>query len=98
MPLLKGEKLNRKAIFWHYPHYGGKGDSPAGAVREGNWKLIEFYEDNHVELYNLKNDISEKNNLAIKESKIAQRLLSELHTWRKSVGAKMPIKNVNYVE
>jgi len=98
LPLLKGQKLNRKAIFWHYPHYGGKGDSPAGAVREGDWKLIEFYEDNHVELYNLKNDISEKNNLAIKESKIAQRLLSELHTWRKSVGAKMPIINVNYVE
>lgn len=96
LPLLKNEKLNRKAIFWHYPHYGGKGDSPAGAIREGDWKLIEFYEDNHVELYNLKNDISEKNNLATKETGISKQLLSELQAWRKSVGAKLPVININY--
>ncbi|WP_395050491.1 sulfatase [Flavobacterium sp.] len=96
LPLIKGKKINRKAIFWHYPQYAGKGDSPAGAVREGDWKLIEFYEDKRVELYNLKNDISEKNNLALKELQITERLLAELHIWRKSVGAKMPVLNPDY--
>ncbi|MHC4546939.1 MAG: sulfatase-like hydrolase/transferase, partial [Planctomycetota bacterium] len=53
VPLLKGkEKLERNAIFWHYPHYGNQGGSPGGAVRAGDYKLIEFYEDNRAELYN----------------------------------------------
>jgi len=96
IPLLKGNKLDRKALFWHYPHYGGKGDSPAGAIREGNWKLIEFYEDNHIELYNLEKDISEKNNLAKQEPKIAGDLLKQLHNWRKEVQAQMPVSNPDF--
>jgi arylsulfatase A-like enzyme len=96
IPLLKGNKSERKALFWHYPHYGGKGDSPAGAIRVGKWKLIEFFEDNHIELYNLEEDISEKNNLAIQEPKIARDLLKQLHHWRKEVGAQMPVINPDY--
>lgn len=98
LPLLKGKSIERKDLFWHYPQYGGKGDSPASAIREGDWKLIEFYEDNHIELYNLKKDISEKNNLAAKQVGIAKKLLAELHAWKKSVGAKIPVINPDYVK
>jgi arylsulfatase A-like enzyme len=96
--LLKGnKKLNRKAIYWHYPHYGNQGGSPGGAVRAGDYKLIEFYEDNRVELYNLTEDIGEKKNLADKSPEKAAELRKMLHTWRKVVDAKMPSPNPDYV-
>jgi len=98
VPLLKGNrKLQRKAIFWHYPHYGNQGGSPGGAVRIGDYKLIEFYEDNRVELYNLKEDVGEKKNLADKLPEKAAELRKMLHTWRKAVDAKMPSPNPDYV-
>lgn len=97
LPILKGDKkFKRGPIYFHYPHYGGKGDTPAGAVRDGDYKLIEFYEDGHVELYNLKNDISEKNDLSKKKPQLASRLLKELQDWRKACGAKMPVHNPDY--
>jgi arylsulfatase A-like enzyme len=97
IPLLKGEKnLKRKAIFWHYPHYGGKGDAPCAAVRMGDWKLIEFFEDNHVELYNLKTDISEKTDESAKYPKRVKMLQNQLHKWQKSVNALMPVFNPDY--
>ncbi len=95
VPLLKQEgKFNRDAIYWHYPHYHHS--TPAGAIRQGDWKLIEFYEDGRVELYNLKEDISEKNNLAEKMPKLASRLKRSLAAWRKSVKADMPRPNPDY--
>ncbi|MCK4292712.1 MAG: sulfatase [Planctomycetes bacterium] len=97
VPLLKGAKsLGRKAIFWHYPHYGNQGGSPGGAMRAGDYKLIEFYEDNRVELYNLKADIGEKNNLADKMPGKAAELLKMLKAWRKDVDAQMPTPNPDY--
>ncbi len=93
--LLKQEgKLKRDAIYWHYPHYHHS--TPAGAIRQGDWKLIEFYEDGRVELYNLKEDISEKNDLAEKMPKLASRLKRSLTAWRKSVKADMPRPNPDY--
>jgi arylsulfatase A-like enzyme len=98
VPLLKGKnKHKRKAIFWHYPHYGNQGGSPGGAVRAGDYKLIEFYEDSRTELYNLKTDISEKNNLSEKMPDRATKMLKMLKTWRKDVDAKMPRPNPDYV-
>jgi arylsulfatase A-like enzyme len=98
VPLLKGmQKIQRKAIFWHYPHYGNQGGSPGGAVRAGDYKLIEFYEDNRAELYNLKEDIGEKKNLADKFPEKAAELRKMLHRWRKAVDAKMPSPNPDYV-
>ncbi len=89
--LLKGRgKLNRKAIYWHYPHYHGSGNRPSGAVRAGDYKLIEWYEDNSVELYNLRDDLSEKHDLAAKMPKKAAELRRMLHKWRKQTNAKMP--------
>ena len=97
VPLLRGRKsLARKAIFWHYPHYGNQGGSPGGAVRAGDYKLIEFYEDNRVELYNLKADIGEKNNLADEMPEKAAELLNMLKAWRKEVDAQMPTPNPGY--
>ncbi len=95
LPLLRQTgKLKRDAIYWHYPHYHHS--RPAGAIRDGNFKLIEFYEDGRLELYNLKRDISEKNNLAMKMPKKAAQLQKKLNAWRKSVNAKMPTPNPDY--
>jgi arylsulfatase A-like enzyme len=97
VPLLKGKKsLPRRAIFWHYPHYGNQGGSPGGAVRAGDYKLIEFYEDNRLELYNIKQDIREKNNLAGNMPHKAAELHEMLVDWRKEVDAKMPTLNPDY--
>ena len=91
MPLLKNEgKLKRKAIYWHYPHYHGSGNRPSGAVRAGDYKLIEWYEDNSVELYNLRNDMGEKHDLAKEMPEKAAELRRMLHQWRRQMKAKMP--------
>ncbi|MHC4216791.1 MAG: sulfatase-like hydrolase/transferase [Planctomycetota bacterium] len=95
VPLLTGkERLKRKAIFWHMPAYlparGGFRTTPAGAIRSGDYKLIEFFEDNRIELYNLKDDIGEQNNLAEKIPAKARELHDLLRDWRKSVKAPVP--------
>ncbi len=91
MPLLKNKgRLERKAIYWHYPHYHGSGNRPSGAVRAGDYKLIEWYEDNSVELYNLKSDIGEKHDLAKEMPEKAAELKGMLAKWLKQMNAKMP--------
>ena len=97
VPLLKQTgALNRDTIYWHYPHYHPGGATPYGAVREGDLKLIEFYEDNHVELYNLKDDLAEKKDLAKTMPDQAAALRRKLQQWRASVGAQMPTPNPDY--
>ena len=94
VPLLRGgHKLKRDHLFWHYPHYHPGGATPYGAVREGDWKLIEFYEDQRLELYQLSRDPLESRNLASSEPARAQRLQRELNHWRARVGAQMPTPN-----
>ncbi|MCF7740250.1 MAG: sulfatase [Candidatus Marinimicrobia bacterium] len=92
-PLLKGENMKRGPIFWHYPHYGNQGGLPAAAAREGKYKLIEFFEDNYRELYNLHADIGEKHNLIEELPQKAEELTQKLHQWRKEVDAQMPSPN-----
>jgi hypothetical protein len=88
------KKLNRKAIYWHYPHFHVEsGSRPSGAVRAGDYKLIEWYEDNRIELYNLKNDIGERKDISKKMPRKADELRKMLHCWRKETGAKMPVFN-----
>ena len=103
VPLLRGKgSFKRDEIFWHFPAYlqGSEGTwrtTPAGAVRQGDWKLIEFFEDGRLKLYNLKDDISEKNNLAEKMPNKTELLRRVLVDWRKSVTAPVPTeKNPQY--
>lgn len=85
-----------RALFWHQPHYMNQGGKPAGVVREGDWKLIEQYEDGSLELYNLAKDPSEKTDLAAAEPARVAALRGKLEAWRRSVGAE-PIKaNANF--
>jgi len=94
VPLLMQEgSLRDRALYWHYPHYGNQGGSPGAVIREGDWKLIEFFEDGHVELYNLREDIGEKNNLGAAMPGKAQELADKLHAWQKSVDARFPSPN-----
>jgi arylsulfatase A-like enzyme len=88
--------LERDAIFWHYPHYHPGGATPYGAIRAGDWKLVEFYEDMHVELYNLEKDIGEKNDLASSNAAKANELRNRLHQWRAAVDAQMPTANPDH--
>jgi arylsulfatase A-like enzyme len=91
VPLLKGTgKLERDAIFWHYPHYNGR-TTPHGIVRQGAFKLIEFFEDGRLELYDLKNDGSEKENLAKAQPDRVRQMRERLVRWRKGIGAQMPV-------
>lgn len=93
---LRGEKQSRGPVFWHYPHYGNQGGAPFGAVRDGDFKLIEWYEDMCVELYDLKKDLSEQHNLAQENPTQAGELITLLHDWRRQVGAIMPTPNPAY--
>ena len=98
LPLFAGaERLDRDAVFWHFPHYLPGRQTPASAIRMGDWKLIEFFEDGELELYNLKSDIGEKNNLAAKEPAKAKELHAAMRKWRKETKAPVPTeKNPRY--
>jgi arylsulfatase A-like enzyme len=85
-----------RPFFWHYPHYGNQGGAPGGAVRVGDDKLIEFYEDMRVELYNVHDDPGEQHNLAAEMPRKVATLREQLHAWRAATGAKMPATNAGY--
>ena len=87
-PALNGGKLDRQSLCWHYPHYSNQGGIPGGAIREGNYKLFERYEDGRVHLYDLKNDIGEKNDLAAQKPELVQEMRERLHQWYEEVDAK----------
>jgi len=98
VPLLRGGgRLGREAIFWHYPHYGNQGGTPGSSVRAGDWKLIEFFEDDRLELYNLREDEGEHHNLAAAHPDRARRLQQTLAAWRRRVEAKLPTPNPDHV-
>jgi arylsulfatase A-like enzyme len=95
-PLLRGGRLRRDAIYWHYPHYSNQGGTPGGAIRAGKHKLIEFFEDGRLELFDLESDPGERTNLAQKQPKLAEKLHLRLRAWRRSVKAAMPSSNLSY--
>jgi arylsulfatase A-like enzyme len=90
LPLLRGEPAGKRSLQWHYPHYHGSTWAPGAAVREGDWKLISFYEYDKVELYNLKDDIGEHKNLAASHPEVVERLQKRLVTWQGQHKATMP--------
>ncbi|MFO8012059.1 MAG: sulfatase [Phycisphaerae bacterium] len=95
-PLLEGRPMDRGPLFWHYPHYGNQGGAPGGAVRDGPWKLIEWYEDGRLELYHLRDDPGETRDLAAAHPDRAKDLHAKLVAWREATGAKMPTVNQRY--
>jgi arylsulfatase A len=97
-PLLRdaSASLDRETLFWHYPHYHAGGATPHSAIRDGDWRLVEFYEDSHVELYNLKNDVGEEHDLASENPQKADDLRQKLHAWRAEVQAQDPTPNPDY--
>ena len=99
VPLLKGEdKLDREAIYWHFPHYSNHGmQSPGGAIRAGDYKLLEYFENNTVQLFNLNTDISEQHDLSGSETEKVNELRSMLHKWREDIHAQMMPPNPDYL-
>jgi len=98
-PLLTGqqESLDREALYFHYPHYHHINTmGPAGAVRRGDFKLVEVFETGQVELYNLRDDLGEQNNLAAEMPELTGNLTQMLHDWRETSGAVMPVAHPDY--
>lgn len=95
--LVKGGKApERPTLYWHYPHYHGSTWKPGAAIRDGDWKAIEFYDPQAVEVYNLRDDPYETRDLAPANPAKAKELLTKLHAWQKSSGAIMPAPNPAY--
>lgn len=97
LPLLNGDvqQIERPALYWHYPHYHH--DRPASAIREGNWKLIQYLDNTgDVELYDLASDLSETKNLATDRPGRKADLLAKLQRWQREVSARIPTVNPSY--
>ncbi|WP_430931164.1 sulfatase [Saccharicrinis sp. 156] len=93
VPLLKGESIEERPLIWHYPHYGNQGGEPSSVIREGDWKLIHYYEDGHEELYHLKDDLGETNDLASENSERVKQMSTKLFEMLNEMGARFPAKD-----
>jgi len=91
------QSLERDAVFWHYPHYGNQGGTPASSVRSGDYKLIEFFETGRRELYNLRDDLSEDNDLAADDPVRTAKLHTLLTDWRTEIEAEIPEPNPDFM-
>ncbi|MGV3482864.1 MAG: sulfatase-like hydrolase/transferase [Planctomycetaceae bacterium] len=96
LPLLSGGDLPPRTLFWHFPNYTNQGGRPAGAVRRGAWKMVQQYEDNRMELYDLASDPGETNDLASKQPQLANELAADLARWQTQVGAQMVHPNPDF--
>jgi arylsulfatase A len=85
-----------RPLYWHIPHYTNQGSRPAGAVRDGRWKLVEHYDDGKVELFDLDADPEETRDVAAKQAARAAAMRTRLRDWRKSVGAQENTPNPNW--
>jgi len=91
MPILNGDMIEARPLYWHYPHYGNQGGEPHAIIREGNWKLIHYWEDERDELYDLQSDIGEQNNLTSMHPDIALQMRNKLLNWLGKLDAKYPV-------
>jgi arylsulfatase A-like enzyme len=86
------DRVDERPLVWHYPHYHGTTWKPGSAIRQGDWKLVEFYEEDTVELYNLADDEGEKLNLSAEKPDKAAKLQVMMHEYIQSRGGKFPVK------
>jgi arylsulfatase A-like enzyme len=98
LPVLRNSRRRLKArpLYWHYPHYSNQGGVPGTAMIESDWKLIEFHEDNRLELYHLRTDPGEKTNLARRNRVQAMKMWRKMQRWRETHGAILPQPNPAY--
>jgi arylsulfatase A-like enzyme len=94
--VLKGKNGKTRPLYWHYPHYHGSTWRPGASIRDGDWKLIKFYDYEKVELYNLKNDPSESKDLSKQNPDKTQKLENKLIAWQNRLNAKLPTPNPDY--
>ena len=88
--------IERDFIFWHFPHYHGSMWKPGSALRNNDWKLVELHEENKIELYNLRDDLSETVDVSNKFPEITSRLVSKLNEIKIDLGANKATFNENY--
>jgi arylsulfatase A-like enzyme len=96
VPLLQGQDIASRDLYWHYPHYGNQGGEPSSIIRSGDWKLIHYWEDGRDELYNLASDLQEQHDLAGEQSERTASLRVKLDQWLTETGAKRPQANPRY--
>lgn len=96
VPLLKGETIADRPLYWHYPHYGNQGGDPSSIIREGAWKLIHYWEDSRNELYNLEDDPYEQKDVSEKHPELTQEMAKNLTLWLKEVEASYPYPDPKY--
>lgn len=96
VPLLKGKDINRKSLYFHFPHYQGEGSYPTSAICKGNYKLIVNYHQQDMLLYDIYNDIGETTNLVESKPGLAEKMKKELMTYLESAGAVIPQPNPDY--
>ena len=97
-PLLEGQALADRSLFWHYPHYGNQGGEPASIIRQQDWKLIHYWEDGRNELYNLEEDPSEQRDVAMEHPDIASAMSDELNSFLDNVSANRPVRDTTFDE
>jgi arylsulfatase A-like enzyme len=95
-PLLEGAKIEDRALFWHYPHYGNQGGEPASIMREGDWKFIHYWEDNRNELYKLSSDPREQNNVLSQFAERGEAMANKLTRFLKDVNANKPLPDTTF--
>jgi arylsulfatase A-like enzyme len=98
LPLLTGESINSRSLYWHYPHYGNQGGEPSSVIRDGDWKLIHYYEDGRDELYHLKTDLQETTDLSGNYPEKTKALRKRLFAYLNETGAKYPVNDPDYKE
>ena len=96
VPLLKGESIPARPLYWHYPHYGNQGGEPSSIIRDGNWKLIHYWEDDRNELYDLANDPYEQTDIASGQKDRAGAMYKQLTKYLAEVGANIPARDPRF--
>ena len=95
-PLLNGNSLPERSLYWHYPHYGNQGGDPSSVVQRGDYKLIHYWEDGHDELYNLAADPAEQHDVAAEQPRRTAELRDSLLAFLTDRGARYPTPDPTY--
>ena len=97
-PLLMGDEIKVRSLFWHFPHYGNQGGEPSSMIMENQWKLILYHEDRSIELYDVVEDLGEQNDVSEVQRERAAALQTKLEHWLLSTDAKYPTANPEFDE